>query len=47
MEACIASLTPAAKEFIEKVYGDLNGYLANKIEAEVRNQKQGLIALAS
>ncbi len=45
LDACIASLTPAAKGFIEQAYGDLSGYLANKIEAEVRSQKQGLTTL--
>lgn len=45
LAACIASLTPAAKGFIEQAYGDLSGYLANKIEAEVRSQKQGLTTL--
>ena len=47
LAACIASLTPAAKEFIEQAYGDLSGYLANKIEAEVRSQKQGLTTLSA
>ena len=46
LSACIASLTPAAKDFITQVYGDLNSYLTNKIEAEVRSQKQGVTALA-
>ena len=46
LSACIASLTPAAKDFITQVYGDLNSYLTNKIEAEVGSQKQGVTALA-
>lgn len=45
LAACIASLTPAAKAFIEQAYGDISGYLANKIEAEVRCQKQSMTAL--
>lgn len=44
--ACIASLTPAARDFITQVYGGINSYLTNKIEAEVRSQKQGVTALA-
>ena len=44
--ACIASLNPAARDFITQVYGDINSYLTNKIEAEVRSQKQGVTALA-
>ena len=39
LNACIASLTPAATKFIESAYGDLKEYLSNKIEAEVRKQK--------
>ncbi|MEG1562553.1 MAG: hypothetical protein RR365_02310, partial [Bacteroides sp.] len=37
--ACLASISPAAKVFLEHLYGDINVYLANKIEAEVRKQK--------
>lgn len=37
--ACIASISPAAQEFIEDAYGDLKEYLSTKIEAEVRKQK--------
>lgn len=36
---CIASISPAATAFIENVYGDAKAYLVNKIEAEVRKQK--------
>lgn len=39
LAACVASISPAAKEFIESAYGDLMEYLTTKIEAEVRNQK--------
>ena len=47
LESCIASLTPAARDFITRVYGDINSYLTNKIEAEVRSQKQGFATLIS
>lgn len=39
LTACIASISPAAQEFIEDAYGDLKEYLTTKIEAEVRKQK--------
>lgn len=39
LEACLASISPAARAFAEAAYGDLTAYLANKIEAEVRKQK--------
>lgn len=39
LNACIASITPAATEFIESAYGDIKEYLTTKIEAEVRKQK--------
>lgn len=39
LTACIASISPAAQEFIESAYGDLKEYLTTKIEAEVRKQK--------
>lgn len=42
LTACIASISPAAQEFVESVYGDLTEYLTTKIEAEVRNQKLGV-----
>lgn len=39
LEACLSSISPAAKAFAEASYGDVNAYLKNKIEAEVRKQK--------
>lgn len=39
LASCIASISPAATDFIEDAYGDVKEYLANKIEAEVRKQK--------
>ena len=39
MTACLASISPAATEFIESVYGDAKAYLLTMIEAEVRKQK--------
>lgn len=39
LEACLSSISPAAKAFAEAAYGDINAYLKNKIEAEVRKQK--------
>ena len=39
LTACLASISPAAREFIENVYGDIVEYLTTKIEAEVRKQK--------
>lgn len=39
LDACIASISPAAKRFIEQAYGDLSDYLKTRIEAEVRSQK--------
>ena len=39
LNACLASISPAAIEFIEGIYGDVKDYLTNKIEAEVRKQK--------
>lgn len=39
LTACLASISPAAREFIESVYGDIVEYLTTKIEAEVRKQK--------
>lgn len=40
LTACIASISPAANAFIKSAYGDLEKYLANRIEAEVRKQKK-------
>lgn len=39
LSACLASISPAATDFIEDTYGDIKEYLTNKIEAEVRKQK--------
>lgn len=39
LTACLASISPAATAFIEAAYGDIKEYLATKIEAEVRKQK--------
>lgn len=39
LTACLASISPAATAFIEEIYGDVKAYLTNKIEAEVRKQK--------
>jgi len=39
LEACMAAISAETQEFLENKYGDLAGYLRNKIEAEVRNQK--------
>lgn len=47
LNACIASISPAATEFIEDAYGDVKEYLSNKIEAEVRKQKNKAGALLS
>lgn len=40
LTACIASISPAANAFIKSAYWDLEKYLANRIEAEVRKQKK-------
>ena len=42
LAACLASISPAAQEFMESVYDDITEYLITKIEAEVRNQKTGI-----
>lgn len=39
LDACIASLSPKCIEFLNKAYDDVEQFIANKIEAEVRNQK--------
>ena len=39
LEACLASISPAAQGFIEAAYGDIREYLITRIEAEVRRQK--------
>lgn len=43
LTAAINAISPAAKAFIEAVYGNLNDYLTNRIEAEVRSQKAAAI----
>ena len=43
LEACLASISPAAQSFIEAAYGDIREYLATRIEAEVRRQKNGAL----
>ena len=40
LEACLASISPAAQSVIEAAYGDIQEYLKTRIEAEVRAQKQ-------
>lgn len=45
LTACLASISPAAQDFIERAYGDIKEYLTTRIEAEVRKQK-GEAALA-
>lgn len=48
VKACIASLSDRAKQYIEKASGgDLEGYLANKIEAEVHRQKSVSVGVIS
>lgn len=42
LAACLASISPAAQEFMESVYDDITECLTTKIEAEVRNQKTGI-----
>lgn len=39
LHACLVSISPAAKEFIRMLYGEIDEYLTTLIEAEVRNQK--------
>lgn len=39
LDACLAALSPAVKEFLAGLYGDINEYLSTMIEAEVRGQK--------
>lgn len=45
LSACISSISPAATKFIEDAYGDIKEYLMNKIEAEVRKQKNEIPAV--
>ncbi len=40
IDACLASISPAARMFAETAYGDFVTYICTKIEAEVRAQKQ-------
>lgn len=47
LAACLASISPAATDFIEDAYGDITKYLTNKIEAEVRKQKNEATAFIS
>ena len=47
LEACLASISPAAQAFIEAACGDIREYLTTRIEAEVRKQKNEAAALAS
>ena len=37
--AVIAVLTEDAKKYLAQIYGDLNAYITNKIESEVKLQK--------
>ena len=39
LTSALAAISPAAKQFIEQMYGDVIEYLTTKIEAEVRSQK--------
>lgn len=41
LDKAIALLTADARKFLEEAYGDLNSYLLNRIEPEVRRQKNG------
>ena len=45
LAACMASLSASAQQYIEETYGDVTAYLTTKIEAEVRAQKLGVLAL--
>ena len=45
LEACLASISPAARSFIEAAYGDIREYLTTRIEAEVRKQKNAPVEL--
>ena len=39
LDAVLAVLADDAKEYLASIYGDVNAFLTNKIEAEVRAQK--------
>ena len=41
LDKAVALLTAEARKFLEEAYGDLNSYLLNRIEPEVRRQKNG------
>lgn len=41
-DTALAILSPAAAEFIARVYGDINTYLTAKIEETVRTQKTSI-----
>lgn len=41
LDKVVALLTAEARKFLEEAYGDLNSYLLNRIEPEVRRQKNG------
>ena len=43
LNACLESLSPACKKFLDNAYTDVCIYLSNKIEAEVRNQKKEVL----
>lgn len=47
LDKAIALLTADARKFLEEAYGDLNSYLLNRIEPEVRRQKNGELATLS
>lgn len=38
-EAIMATLTEEAKKYLTQIYGDLDAYITNRIEAEVKIQK--------
>ncbi len=42
-----ALLTEESKDFLAEAYGDLAQYLESRIEAEVRNQKLGIVTLST
>lgn len=41
LDKAVALLTAEARKFLEEAYGDLNSYLLNRLEPEVRRQKNG------
>ena len=40
IQTAIDLFTPATERYIEKLYGNVDSFLENKIEAEVKRQKQ-------